>query len=139
MELMSEAFEHAVQEAFDKGPSVVATLSISPLPFLTKLKHRRDVEIVPLTPSNRETVYEELSARLSALCNEDEAVRQLGRMAERICEMIITGEAALIDIEIQQEALRHEVLRAFPDKEALYTLLFESRFRRLWQQFRQEG
>ena len=34
---------------------------------------------------------------------------------------------------------REAVTRSFPDKQALYQLLYESRFRRLWQQFRQHG
>ncbi|MBI4341081.1 MAG: hypothetical protein HY598_02220 [Candidatus Omnitrophica bacterium] len=136
MELCSKPFEQAVRHAFDRGPSIIATASVAPLPFLTLLKRRRDVELIPLTPSNRDTVEEELEARLEALCAEDEQVRALQRQADRICELIVSGEAAPIDIEIQQAALREEIRRAFPDKQALYQLLYESRFRRLWQQFR---
>ena len=136
MELCSPRFEAVVQEAFDHGPSIVATAGLAPLPLLTAIKRRKDVELVPLTTSNRGAVEEELSARLSALCAEDEAVRGLQRQADRICEMIVSGDAAPIDIEIQQVALREAVARAFPDKQQLYQLLYESRFRRLWQQFR---
>ncbi len=136
MELCSKRFEEAVQEAFDRGPSIVATTGLSPIPFVTRLKQRKDVELIPLTLANRGAVEEELSARLTALCAEDEAVRSLTRQADRICEMIVTGEAAPIDIEIQQAALRDTIARMFSDKQALYSLLFESRFRRLWQQFR---
>ncbi|MBI4342682.1 MAG: hypothetical protein HY599_04890 [Candidatus Omnitrophica bacterium] len=138
MELCSEPFRQAVQEAFDRGPSVIATAGISPIPFLHALKRRKDVEIVPLSTANRGAVEEELTARLQALCAEDEAVRALQRQADRICEMIISGEVPLIDIEIQQAALREAVARTFPDKQALYHLIFESRFRRLWQQFRHQ-
>ena len=136
MELVSTAFEAAVQQAFDRGPTIVATVSVAPMPFLTALKRRRDVELVPLSATNREMVHEELAARLQALCAEDEAVRALQRHAERICEMIVTDDAAPIDIEIQQAALREAITRQFPDKQGLYQLIFESRFRRLWQQFR---
>ena len=136
MELCSDQFAQAVQEAFDHGPSIVATAGISPIPFLQALKRRKDVEIVPLTSTNRGAVEEELTARLQALCAEDDAVRTLQRQADRICEMIVSGDTPLIDIEIQQAALREAVARAFPDKQALYPLIFESRFRRLWQQFR---
>ena len=125
MELCSQPFQQAVQDAFDHGPSIVATGGLQPLPFLNALKRRRDVE-------------EELVARLTALCAEDDTVRALQRQADRICEMIVTGDAALIDIEIQQAALREAAARAFPDKQALYQLLYESRFRRLWQQFRHD-
>ena len=138
MEFCSTAFAQAVQEAFDHGPSIVATAGTAPMPFLDALKRRRDVELIPLTSANRSTVEEELTARLSALCAEDEAVRALQRQADRICELIVSGDVPLIDIEIQQAALREAVVRAFPDKQALYQLIYESRFRRLWQQFRHQ-
>jgi len=138
MELCSPLFQQTVQDAFDRGPSIVATGGIQPLPFLDAVKRRRDVELVPLTSANRDIVEEELTARLRALCQEDDAVRALQRQADRICAMIVSGEATLIDIEIQQAALREAVARTFPDKQALYHLLYESRFRRLWQQFRHE-
>ena len=136
MELCSPKFERTVQEAFDHGPSIVATAGVAHLPFLTALKQRKDVELIPLSSANRGAVEEELTARLHALCAEDEAVRTLQRQADRICEMIVSSEAAPIDIEIQQMALREAIARAFPEKQALYQLLYESRFRRLWQQFR---
>jgi len=138
MEFCSTAFAQAVQEAFDHGPSIVATAGTAPMPFLDALKRRRDVELIPLTSANRSTVEEELTARLSALCAEDEAVRALQRQADRICELIVSGDVPLIDIEIQQAALREAVARVFPDKQALYQLIYESRFRRLWQQFRHQ-
>ena len=136
MELCSAPFERAVQEAFDRGPSVVATAGVASMPFLNALKRRKDVELVPLSTANRDAVEEELTARLQALCAEDEAVRGLQRQADRICEMIVSGEVPQIDIEIQQSALREAIARTFPDKQALYQLIYESRFRRLWQQFR---
>lgn len=136
MELCSPKFESAVQTAFDRGPSIVATAGIQPLPFLNALKRRKDVELIPLSATNREVVEEELGARLQALCDEDEAVRALQRQANRICEMIVSEDTAPIDIEIAQAALREAVANTFPDKQALYQLLYESRFRRLWQQFR---
>ena len=136
MELLSTSFERAVQEAFDHGPSVVATAGVTPMPFLNALKCRKDVELIPLSGANRDAVEEELVARLHALCAEDDAVRALQRQADRICEMIVSGEVPQIDIEIQQTALREAVARTFPDKQALYQLIYESRFRRLWQQFR---
>ena len=138
MELCSPPFQDAVQEAFDRGPCIVATVGIQAIPFLNTLKRRRDVELIPLTGANRDLVEEELIARLRALCEDDEALRTLQRQADRICELIVSGEAPPIDIEIQQATLRDALARAFPDKPAFYQLLYESRFRRLWQQFRHE-
>ena len=138
MELGSAAFQAAVEEVFAHGPRVVATAGVEPLPFLDALKRRKDVELVPLSPSTRGTVFEELRLRLQALCQEDEQVRELSRQADRICEMIVAEEASPIDIDIQQAKLRDAVARLFPDKVNLFSLLYESRFRRLWQQFREE-
>ena len=136
MELCSARFERSVQDAFDRGRVVVATAGISQIPFLQAVKRRRDVELIPLTTANRAAVQEELAARLQALCAEDVAVRALQRQADRICEMIVAGDVPPIDIEIQQAALRQAAAQAFPEKQALYHLMYESRFRRLWQQFR---
>ena len=137
MELGSMAFQAAVEEVIVHGPRVVATAGLDSLPFLDALKRRRDVELVPLSPATRGAVFEELRLRLQALCQEDEQVRELSRQADRICEMIVVEEASLVDIEIQQAKLREAVARLFPDKVNLFPLLYESRFRRLWQQFRE--
>lgn len=138
IELSSQAFQRAVEDAIARGPRVVATGGLQRLPFLDTLKRRRDVELIPLTESNRKALLEELTARLQALCDEDERVRSLQREADRICEMIVSGELAEIDLEIQQAKLRELAARLFPDQQELYRLLYESRFRRLWQQFRQD-
>ncbi len=138
MELCSKRFEQAVQEAFDRGPCIVATVGVSPIAFVSALKRRKDVELIPLSTTNRAMVEEELTARLRALCAEDEAVRALQRQADRSCEMLVSGDVPQIDIEIQQAALREAVARTFPDKQALYQMVYESRFRRLWQQFRHD-
>jgi nucleoside-triphosphatase len=138
MELCSSKFEAAVEEALDRGPSIVATASVDPLPWLTAVKRRRDVELIPLSSSNWDAVEEELAARLAVLCTEDAIVRQLQAQANRICEMIVSRDVPQVDIEIQQANLREAVVQAFPEKAALYHLIYESRFRRLWQQFRHE-
>src|SRR3989338_9144658 len=38
MELCSQPFQDAVQDAFDRGPSIVATVGIQSIPFLNTLK-----------------------------------------------------------------------------------------------------
>ncbi len=77
MELCSARFAQAVQDAFDRGPCIVATAGLAPLPLIAKLKQRRDVELIPLSAANRAVVEEELTARLAALCAEDDAVKRL--------------------------------------------------------------
>ena len=136
MELCSKLFEDAVQKAFDEGPPILATAGTGHLPFVDTLKRRKDVELIPLTPANRATVEEELAARLKLLCAEDEPACALQRQADRICDMIASGDVPQIDIEIQQSALRELITKMVPEKQSLYQRLYESRFRRLWQQFR---
>ena len=136
MELSSKVFEREVQQAFDRGPCIVATAGVGHIPFLDTIKRRKDVELIPLTTSNRAAVEEELVARLTAVCTEDEAIRAIQLQADRICDLIISGDASAIDIEIQQAALRDMIARHFPEKDAVYHLIYEARFRRLWQQFR---
>ena len=136
MELSSKAFERAVQHALDHGPAIVATAGVAHWPFLDAVKRRKDVELIPLSTSNRTAIEEELTARLTALCAEDDAVRAVQRQADHICAMIATGDISQLDIEIQQGKLRDMIARLFPEKDALYHLIYETRFRRLWQQFR---
>jgi nucleoside-triphosphatase len=132
---------HAVSEALDdvlaRAPRIIATAGLQSHPFVDALKRRNDVELVPLSTGTRRHVTEELTVRVRALCEEDELIRILQQQADRICEMIVASDVAEIDIEIQQAKLRDMVARMFPDKVPLYQLLYESRFRRLWQQFRQ--
>jgi nucleoside-triphosphatase len=136
MALCSERFEQVARRAFDQGSCLVATAGVAPLPLVEAIKRRRDVELIPLTPANRDAVAEELIARLEARCAEDPRVRALERRADRICEMIIAGETPPLDIEIQQVALREEMARTVPAHHGAYALIYGHRFRRLWQQFR---
>jgi len=131
-------FQAALEEAFDRGPRIIASIGLHAAPSAEAFKRRHDVELVPLSMTNRRQVTEELDLRLKALCEEDDRVRQLQAQADHICEMIVASDVPEIDIEIQQARLRDTILKLFPDKQALYHLLYESRFRRLWQQFRQD-
>ncbi|MBI3320435.1 MAG: AAA family ATPase [Candidatus Omnitrophica bacterium] len=136
MELCSTVFSRAVEETLVQGPPIVATGGIQSLPLLETLKHRKDVELVPLTASNWKSILEELRLRLQTVCDEDERIRTLQRQAEEISDLIVAGEVPEIDIEIQKAKLREMIARVLPDRVALYHLIYESRFRRLWQQFR---
>lgn len=137
MELCSSVFSRAVEEVLVQGPPMVITGGLHSLPLLEMLKHRKDVELVPLASSNWKAIFEELRLRLQALCDEDERIRGLQRHAETIADLIVAGEVPEIDIEIQKAKLRETIARTFPDRVPLYHLIYESRFRRLWQQFRQ--
>jgi nucleoside-triphosphatase len=64
MELASAAFRDAVEEVFAATIPVVATVHVYGHPFTDRLKRRRDVEIVTLSPSNRDRLPFEVVARL---------------------------------------------------------------------------
>lgn len=71
------------------------------------------------------------------LMSEREAARRLSRMADRVCLLILMEDYPRIDIEIEKEQVREECERLFPDRLDLYEMVYESRFRRLWSQFRE--
>ena len=59
--------------------------------------------------------------------------------AEKIARMILDEDMPRVDIEIAIRSFRTRVLEEFPDKEKLFEGLYLSRFRRLWEQFRDDG
>ncbi|MEV5549630.1 nucleoside-triphosphatase [Streptomyces sp. NPDC052309] len=65
MELACAPFRDAVRALFDSAAGdVVATVQARPDPFTDALKQRPDVEVVHLTPANRDGMPEALAARL---------------------------------------------------------------------------
>jgi hypothetical protein len=67
-----------------------------------------------------------------------EAMREVQRMADRVCVLILSSDLPSIDIEIEKNKVRERCLDLYPDREQLYEMVYESRFQRLWQQFRDE-
>lgn len=70
--------------------------------------------------------------------NEDEIekARLIQQDAMLICQMILDEAIAEADIEIAKEKLRGKVQEFFPDKLQTYQMIYEARFKRLWEQFR---
>jgi nucleoside-triphosphatase len=66
MELASTRFREATVALFDDPVPIVASVQTSPHPFTARLKGRADVEILPLTPGNRDRLPGELAQRLRA-------------------------------------------------------------------------
>ena len=58
-------------------------------------------------------------------------------MADRIASLIVGSDYPMIDIVIEKQKLRERIAELFPDKIDLYDLIYEPRFRRLAEQFRQ--
>ena len=67
-----------------------------------------------------------------------EGMRDIQRMADRVCVLILSSDLPAIDIEIEKNKVRQRCLELFPDREELYDMIYESRFERLWDQFREE-
>lgn len=64
MELLSPKFLEVVQKALDSKNKVLATVLYTEHPQLDKLKKRKDVELVTVTPENRGTLLEQISKKL---------------------------------------------------------------------------
>ncbi len=67
-----------------------------------------------------------------------ERMREVQRMADRVCTLILSSDLPAIDIEIAKSKVRERCLELYPDREELYEMVYESRFQRLWNQFREE-
>ena len=67
-----------------------------------------------------------------------EVMREVQRMADRVCTLILSSDLPAIDIEIEKNKVREHCLELYPDRESLYDMVYESRFQRLSEQFRNE-
>jgi hypothetical protein len=67
---------------------------------------------------------------------EENRVGELTRAADRLAFLIVATDCPRIDVDIERANLRRCCQQLFPDKMELYEMVYESRFRRLWQQFR---
>lgn len=62
--------------------------------------------------------------------------RWLQRRVDRLCSLIIGSTATDTQVRDERFILRHQASWLFPTQMDLYDLIYESRFRRLSQQFR---
>lgn len=63
-------------------------------------------------------------------------MRGFQRNADRISFLIVATDYARVDIAIEIERLREECRRLYPHAMDLFERIYESRFTRLWEQFR---
>jgi hypothetical protein len=64
-------------------------------------------------------------------------MRELQRMADYVCMLIVGTDYPEIDIEIEKAKVRQRCEELYPDRMDLYEMIYESRFNRLWYQFRE--
>jgi len=92
-------------------------------------------------------LYDELKGRTSPLSLADgtrmnarrQRMHELQRMADRVCVLILSSDLPAIDIEIEKNKVRERCLELYPNRGWLYDTIYESRFDRLWEQFREEA
>ena len=68
-----------------------------------------------------------------------EAMQEFQRTADRVCVLILSSDLPAVDIEIEKNKVRERCVELYPDQEQLYEMVYESRFQRLWDQFRGES
>ncbi len=83
---------------------------------------------------NSPLTYSQVLSELAR--GERKDAEKIRRLADRISSLIVATEYPRIDIELEMKRLKETCAELFPDKAHLYHLLYESRFRRLWEQFR---
>jgi len=92
-------------------------------------------EIDPET-SNR--YFRKVDSVLSGITEPSEqAYRNFQRYVDRLCLLIVASDCSDREIDIERLHLRVQAAVLFPEKMPLYDMVYESRFRRLRQQFRE--
>lgn len=71
-----------------------------------------------------------------AVLSKEQAYRSFRRRVDRLCFLITDTDCPEEDIDMERLFLRSEAACLFPDKLLLYEMIYESRFRRLIEQFR---
>ncbi len=65
-----------------------------------------------------------------------ERMRELQRMADHVCSLILISDYPEIDIVIEKSNVRERCEKLYPERMDLNEMIYESRFNRLWEQFR---
>ena len=66
-----------------------------------------------------------------------EKMRELQRMADHVCSLILISDYPEIDIVIEKSKVRERCEELYPDRMDLYEMIDESRVDMLWEQFRE--
>jgi nucleoside-triphosphatase len=66
MEIRSPIFRDVVNEAFNSGAPILATITARSFPFTDAIKKRADVTMIEVRPSNRDQLVSELSDQFMA-------------------------------------------------------------------------
>jgi len=72
----------------------------------------------------------------SAGLKEEKKLRELKTLVDKICFLIVSTEYQRADVKIETAKAKRRCEELFPGKGYLFDLIYGSRFRRLWSQFR---
>jgi hypothetical protein len=83
----------------------------------------------------------ELTERLKdvarhALMSEEHRVQEMQAVADHVSFLITSTDYPKVDIDIETKKARIRCEELFPDRVYLFDMIYGSRFRRLWEQFR---
>jgi hypothetical protein len=67
---------------------------------------------------------------------EEAAYGRFQQHVDRLCFLIVATNCSDREIDVERLHLRTQAMKLFPEKIQLYDWVYESRFRRLRQQFR---
>jgi hypothetical protein len=71
-----------------------------------------------------------------AVAQDQDLHADIRRAVDRICSMIVSSAYRDEEITAARSELRRKVAECLPDRLEFYDRVYESRFDRLWQQFR---
>ena len=86
--------------------------------------------------------HEEVFDQLAQICRqydlevEEEKLAEIKRAHDKIVFLILNSDYQPVDIEIEKSKFKDLIAELFPEKTHLYELIYEPRFKRLWEQFR---
>jgi hypothetical protein len=67
---------------------------------------------------------------------EERALGEMRRLVDRVCFYIVCTDYAAVDVKIEAAGAKRRCEELFPGKSHLFDMIYGSRFRRLWSQFR---
>jgi len=73
----------------------------------------------------------QLAASKEDLAEEERRVRYLSRFTDMVCAFLAQGELSVLEACRLMQMARQEAIRLFPDKAAVYDLIYQPRFSRL--------
>ncbi len=98
---------------------------------IISLEHRETFDGLSTTANKVMSAFPEYTL-------ENDSILEIKRMADKIAFLIVSTDYSDIDIQMEKNKFTQRISELFPDKVHLYDLIYEPRFTRLKEQFRQD-